>query len=59
MGFLIEGLALRVKNKNAINTPFSSANFVGCVIGFLDVLIIRLRSLLLAAALSCESDVLK
>jgi hypothetical protein len=31
------------------------ANFVGSVVGFLNVLIIRLRSLLLAAALSFES----
>jgi len=34
----------------------SLANFVGCVVGFLDVLIIRLRSLLLAAALSFEIE---
>jgi hypothetical protein len=31
------------------------ANFVGSVVGFLNVLIIRLRSLLLAAVLSFES----
>jgi len=31
------------------------ANFVGSVVGFLNVLLIRLRSLLLAAALSFES----
>ena len=39
-----------------INSP-ASANFVGCVVGFLNVLVIRLRSLLLAASLSfaCES----
>jgi hypothetical protein len=30
------------------------ANFVGIVVGFLNVLVIRLRSLLLAAALSFE-----
>ena len=34
----------------------SSANFVGCVVGFLNVFVIRLRRLLLAAALSCESE---
>jgi hypothetical protein len=34
----------------------SSANFVGCIVGFLSVLIIRLRSLLLAAALSFEIE---
>jgi epoxyqueuosine reductase QueG len=32
----------------------SSANFVGCVVGFLNVFVIRLRRLLLAAALSFE-----
>jgi len=39
---------------NAI--PLSSANFVGSVIGFLNVLVIRLRSLLLAASLSFERE---
>jgi hypothetical protein len=34
----------------------SSANFVGSVIGFLNVLVIRLRSLLLAASLSFERE---
>ncbi|KUG23462.1 hypothetical protein ASZ90_006768 [hydrocarbon metagenome] len=34
----------------------SLANFVGSVVGFLNVLIIRLRSLLLAAALSFEIE---
>ena len=34
----------------------SLVNFVGVVIGFLNVLIIRLRSLLLAAALSFEIE---
>jgi OFA family oxalate/formate antiporter-like MFS transporter len=44
------------------NTPpfdtksLSLANFVGRVVGFLNVLVIRLRSLLLAAALSFESE---
>ena len=33
----------------------SLANFVGIVVGFLNVSVIRLRSLLLAAALSFES----
>jgi hypothetical protein len=32
----------------------SLANFVGCVVGFLDVFVIRLRSLLLAASLSFD-----
>ena len=32
----------------------SLANFVDCVVGFLNVCIIRLRSLLLAAALSFD-----
>ena len=32
------------------------ANFVGVVVGFLNVLIIRLRNLLLAAALSFEIE---
>jgi hypothetical protein len=35
----------------------SSANFVGSVVSFLNVLVIRLRSLLLAASLSFESEV--
>ena len=34
----------------------SLANFVGCVGGFLDVLVIRLLTLLLAAALSFECN---
>ena len=34
----------------------SWANFVGIVVGFLNVLLIRLRSLLLAAALSFECN---
>jgi hypothetical protein len=34
----------------------SLANFVGYVVGFLNVCKIRLRSLLLAAALSFESE---
>jgi hypothetical protein len=34
----------------------SLANFVGIVVGFLNVCKIRLRSLLLAAALSFESE---
>jgi hypothetical protein len=32
------------------------ANFVGSVVGFLNVLVIRLRSILLAAALFFESE---
>ena len=57
MHFNIEGLVLQVKLKNANTTPLSLANFVGVVVGFLNVLIIRLRSLLLAASLSFESGV--
>jgi hypothetical protein len=34
----------------------SSANFVGIVVGFLNVLLIRLRNLLLAASLSFECN---
>jgi hypothetical protein len=34
----------------------SSANFVGFVVGFLNVLVIRLRRLLLAASLSFEIE---
>jgi hypothetical protein len=34
----------------------SSANFVGCVVGFLNVCKIRLRSLLLAVSLSFEIE---
>jgi hypothetical protein len=34
----------------------SLANFVGIVVGFLNVLVIRLRSLFLAASLSFESE---
>jgi hypothetical protein len=41
----------------ANTTSLSSANFVGYVVGFLNVLEIRLRSLLLAASLSFESEV--
>jgi hypothetical protein len=36
--------------------PFASANFVGIVVGFLNVLVIRLRSLLLAASLSFANE---
>jgi len=36
--------------------PLASANFVGSVVGFLNVLVIRLRSLLTAAALSFASE---
>jgi hypothetical protein len=37
-------------------TSLSLTNFVDSVVGFLNVLEIRLRSLLLAAALSFESE---
>jgi hypothetical protein len=37
-------------------SSLSAANFVGIVVSFLNVLIIRLRSLLLAASLSFESE---
>jgi len=40
----------------ADTASLSLANFVGCVVGFLDVLLIRLRSRLLAAALSFEIE---
>jgi hypothetical protein len=43
-----------MKHSNTI--LLSLANFVVCVVGFLNVSIIRLRSLLLAAALSFESE---
>jgi hypothetical protein len=36
----------------------SSANFVGIVVGLLDVSVIRLRNLLLAAALSFECNMI-
>jgi hypothetical protein len=40
-----------------VNTAsLSLANFVGIVVGFLDVLVIRLRSLLRAASLSFEIE---
>jgi hypothetical protein len=35
----------------------SLANFVGCILGFFNVLVIRLRSLLFAAALSFEIEI--
>jgi hypothetical protein len=41
---------------NIYTNSLSLANFVGSVVGFLNVLVIRLRSLLLAAALSFESE---
>jgi hypothetical protein len=34
----IKGLKLQVKCKNVNTKPHSLANFVGCVVGFLDVL---------------------
>ena len=43
-------------HKPSYTKSHSLANFVGCVVGFLNVLIIRLRSLLLATALSFESE---
>jgi len=42
---------------NDNTASLSLANFVGCVVGFLNVLVIRLRSLLFAASLSFESKV--
>jgi hypothetical protein len=48
---------LWAESKKSSNTnSLSLANFVGCVVGFLKVLLIRLRSLLLAAALSFEIE---
>jgi hypothetical protein len=38
----IEGLELQVKLKNVNTKPHSLANFVDCVVGFLNVLLIRL-----------------
>jgi uncharacterized protein (DUF362 family) len=47
------------KLKTHSNTKSHSlANFVGFVVGFLNVLLIRLRSLLLAASLSFECNLL-
>jgi len=40
----------------AYTNLLSLANFVGIVVGFLNVLAIRLRSLLLAASLSFETE---
>jgi hypothetical protein len=37
MNLNIEGLVLQVKIKNANTTPLSLANFVGVVVGFLNV----------------------
>jgi hypothetical protein len=45
----------KITGDNHTNS-LSLANFVGRVVGFLNVLVIRLRSLLLAAALSFESE---
>jgi hypothetical protein len=42
---------LLVKNNIKL---LSLANFVGRIVGFLDILVIRLRSLLLAASLSFD-----
>ncbi len=43
---------------NETNTiSLSLANFVGCVVGFLNVLVIRLRILLLAAAKALDEQV--
>jgi len=41
---------------NSYTKSYSLANFVGCVVSFLDVSIIRLRSLLLGVALSFECN---
>ncbi len=42
---------------NMLDTnSLSLVNFVGCVVGFLDVFVIRLRSLLLAVSLSFEIE---
>jgi hypothetical protein len=42
---------------SSYTNSLSLANFVGSVVGFLNVLVIRLRSLLLAASLSFESEI--
>ena len=44
------------RNKYSNTKSHSSANFVGIVVGFLNVLLIRLRSLLLAVSLSFECN---
>jgi len=41
-------------SENTLYHSISKANFVGFVVGFLNVLVIRLRSLLLAASLSFD-----
>jgi len=47
------------QTRNAINTnPLSLTNFVGNVVGFFNVCIIRFRRLLLAASLSFESEMI-
>jgi hypothetical protein len=43
-------------NARHYTLPLSVANFVGSVVGFLNVCKIRLRSLLLAASLSFDSE---
>jgi hypothetical protein len=48
----IEALLFLPDDTNSL----SLANFVGCVVGFLSVCTIRFRHLLLAAALSFESE---
>ena len=51
------GNSLNIKERIIDYTKSHSlANFVGCVVGFLNVLIIRLWSLLLAVALSFECN---
>jgi hypothetical protein len=57
-GFLF-GVIKDDKNISADSDTISLylANFVGSVVGFLNVLVIRLRSLLLAASLSFESEI--
>ncbi len=43
--------------RKSYTISLSVANFVGYVVSVLNVLVIRLRRLLLAAALSCEIEV--
>ena len=55
-GFVEIEKGLNDHSKPSYTKSHSLANFVGCVVGFLDVSLIRLRSLLLAVALSFECN---
>jgi hypothetical protein len=49
-------LAVALAAANADTNSLSTANFVGCIVGFLSVCKIRFRCLLLAASLSFEIE---